>query len=108
MHTRDHIALGKLEAEALGVVGNRLNLLENQGQPALVTAGEGGLGRANSLGRLALGLLGGAFARGGRREVVAGSTNGSSSGGVKKGVGTAFGRLGSVRSRDQVLCFGRQ
>lgn len=87
----DHVVLGQLEAEALGVVVDDLDVLKLQRDEALVAAGQGLLGADSgdgilrSAGRLldlGLGLLGGA----GTREVVGTSTDGGGSDGVQQSV----------------------
>lgn len=78
MKTGNIAILGKLEAEALGVVVEILNFLENQGKEALVAALESYRRRADRLGDvLVLGTRRGRAALGGKVPVA--STTGAKS-----------------------------
>merc|ERR1712169_124048 len=89
VEARDHVALGQLEAEALGVVVDILHLGQLQRDEALVAARKGHLGRRDGLdlGRSARPA----------KVVVTSTAKGSGTGSVEKGVGSALGcRLGGV------------
>lgn len=89
--TRDLARLGQLEAEALGVVVDVLDLGEAQGDEALVAAREGGC-----LGRRRLGDLGSGRGRrrGAAEEVVARSAEGARAGDEEERVGAALAGAG--------------
>lgn len=85
--SRDLVLLGQLEAEALGVVVDDLNVLEEQGDEALVTACQSGLGLVlDGLLHLVLDLL----TRGSLEEVVACAGNGETGGTEYKTLVTAL------------------
>ena len=86
----DVVGLGQLEAEALGVVVDELDLGELQGQETLVAAGEGRLGGGRRGG--GGGDLGGG--RGAAEEVVARTAEGGRAGDVQDGVGAALAGAG--------------
>jgi hypothetical protein len=86
----DLVGLGQLEAEALRVVVDDLDLGELEGQEALVSAGEGRLGGGRRGG--SSGDLGGG--RGAAEEVVACTAEGGRAGDVQDGVGAALGCAG--------------
>ena len=97
MQARHHVILGKLKAEALGVVVHDLDILELQRDEALVAAGQclldadAGDGSGSFLD-LGLGLLCGTRTS----EVVGASTDRGGANGVQQGVG---GLLRALRRR---------
>lgn len=89
MKTGDHVLLGQLEAEALGVVVDILDLGKLEGNESLVTTGEGLLGlNANGSGGLVHGRPAG-------KEVEAGGSDTDSTGDEEGGGQTAALGLGS-------------
>jgi len=115
VQTRDHVVLGQAQPQTLGVVVDELNVLQLEGQPALLAAGEGllGLGRSSrgsgllegffSLLRRALDGRGGAAAA---QEVVACAGEDCGAGSVEKGVAAGlfgFSGLGGVAADEALL-----